>query len=65
MYNNKNEMSCYISEYILDNFRNFVRLKELNPNVKVLLAVGGWTEGSKKYSDMAKDPIRRAIFIRR
>jgi len=31
--------------------------------LKVLLAVGGWNEGSEKYSKMAADPIKRGRFI--
>ena len=30
---------------------------------KILLAVGGWNHGSGKFSDMVKDPIKRAKFI--
>ena len=44
-------------------YRKFVELKRLNPRLKVTIAVGGWNEGSKKYSDMAKDPVKRAKFI--
>ena len=44
-------------------YRKFVALKQLNPRLKVTIAVGGWNEGSKKYSDMAKDPNKRAKFI--
>lgn len=38
-------------------------LKDANPNLKVLAAVGGWNEGSVKYSQMAADPARRKTFI--
>ncbi|KAK8752693.1 hypothetical protein OTU49_006905, partial [Cherax quadricarinatus] len=41
----------------------FVNMKSLNPRLKVLVAVGGWTEGSTKYSAMAKDHINRKAFI--
>lgn len=46
-----------------DYYRKFVQLKNLNPRLKVTIAIGGWNEGSKKYSDMAKDPEKRAKFI--
>ncbi|XP_034826387.1 probable chitinase 2 [Maniola hyperantus] len=46
-----------------DNLRKFSALKEQNPNVKTLLAVGGWNEGSAKYSVMAKKPTLRRKFI--
>ncbi len=31
-------------------YERFVNLKRLNPEVKVILAIGGWNEGSEKYS---------------
>ena len=44
-----------------------VALKEKNPKLKVLIAMGGWNEFSdgkgKKYSAMANDPTCRAKFI--
>ncbi|XP_071534026.1 probable chitinase 2 [Panulirus ornatus] len=44
-------------------YEKFVNLKSLNPRLKVLMAVGGWTEGSKKYSAMASTSETRKIFI--
>ena len=38
-------------------------LKRRNPELKVSLAIGGWNEGSEKYSKMAADPAKRAIFV--
>ncbi|XP_053620320.1 probable chitinase 2 [Plodia interpunctella] len=46
------------------NFRKFTKLKEENPNLKTILAVGGWNEGSAKFSIMAANPIFRNNFIR-
>nr|ALO79345.1 chitinase 8 [Chilo suppressalis] len=46
-----------------DNYRNFTDLKKKNPNLKPMLAVGGWNEGSAKYSEMAADPAKRQNFI--
>ena len=31
-------------------YRNVIALKEKNPDLKVMLAVGGWVEGVEKYS---------------
>ena len=39
-------------------------LKRRNPELKVSLAIGGWNEGSEKYSKMAADPEKRAIFVK-
>ncbi|KAL4707013.1 hypothetical protein ACJJTC_000440 [Scirpophaga incertulas] len=47
-----------------DNYRKFNALKKKNPYLKTLLAVGGWGEGSAKYSKMAADPVMRAAFIK-
>ena len=44
-------------------FQRFTGLKEINPGLKTLLAIGGWNEGSTKYSEMASTPERRAVFI--
>uniref|UniRef100_A0A1I8QE20 chitinase n=1 Tax=Stomoxys calcitrans TaxID=35570 RepID=A0A1I8QE20_STOCA len=38
-------------------------LKKTNPNLKVLAVVGGWNEGSVKYSQMAADSNKRKNFI--
>jgi len=41
-----------------------VALKNKYPNMKAMLAVGGWGEGGKKYSQMASMPSRRETFVR-
>lgn len=46
-----------------DGFKSFVTLKEIFPQLKVLVAVGGWTEGSEKYSAMASTQESRNKFI--
>lgn len=45
------------------NFDKFVSLKSKNPKVKAMVAVGGWGEGGKKYSQMVAVPQKRASFI--
>lgn len=40
-----------------------IALKQRNPNLKILAVVGGWNEGSTKYSAMAADPAKRATFV--
>ena len=38
-------------------------MKDKNPNLKVLFAVGGWTAGGWIFSDMAQTRERRQMFI--
>ncbi|XP_055374396.1 chitinase-3-like protein 1 [Condylostylus longicornis] len=45
------------------NIKKFNALKQVNPKLKTLAAVGGWNEGSIKFSEAAKDPIKRRTFI--
>lgn len=44
-------------------FKRFVKLKERNPSTKTLIAIGGWNEGSSKYSQMVSDDNVRAKFV--
>ncbi|WP_348240418.1 glycosyl hydrolase family 18 protein, partial [Salmonella enterica] len=44
-------------------FDRFTKLKEKNPDLKTLLSVGGWNEGSSRYSEMAADPATRKTFV--
>ena len=46
----------------LQGFKKATDLKYAYPKLKVTLAIGGWNEGSKKYSEMAADPKKRKIF---
>ena len=41
-----------------------VALKEKNPELKVMIAIGGWAEGGKKYSDMANSAESRSKFVK-
>ncbi len=45
-------------------FRRFVDLRKQNPDLKIMVAIGGWGEGGKKYSEMASLPERRAAATR-
>jgi len=41
-----------------------VGLKRVNPQLKVLISVGGWVEGARKFSQMASSAFVRREFIR-
>lgn len=49
--------------YYTGNLKKFAALKEEHSKVKLLLAVGGWNEGSTKYSNIASSATKRAVFI--
>jgi len=44
-------------------FERFTNLKKINPKLKTMLAIGGWNEGSIKYSGMAASPASRKDFV--
>ncbi|KAF0309382.1 Endochitinase [Amphibalanus amphitrite] len=44
-------------------FEKFVALREKHPGLKLLVAVGGWGEGGKKYHQMATNPQYRKMFV--
>ncbi|XP_050673657.1 probable chitinase 2 [Leptidea sinapis] len=50
-------------DYGRAGYKRIVALKETYPHLKVTVAIGGWNEGSEKYSNMAADPELRAKFI--
>ncbi|XP_015915003.1 endochitinase [Parasteatoda tepidariorum] len=53
-------------EYDLENggYKKFTALRGKHPHLKLLLAVGGWAEGGRKYSDMVGEKSRRDIFVK-
>ena len=46
-----------------DLYGETVKLKQQNPELKVLLAVGGWNAGSEVFSNMAQTEDSRSSFI--
>jgi chitinase len=44
-------------------YERFTKLKEKNPELKVIVAIGGWNEGSIKYSQMSRTREGRRKFI--
>lgn len=59
------ELKYIDPEYDIEKqgYKRFMDLKKEYPNIKLLLAVGGWNEGGKKYSDMVEDKTRRNVFV--
>ncbi|XP_055608663.1 probable chitinase 2 isoform X2 [Uranotaenia lowii] len=45
-------------------YEKLVAMKTANPHLKVLLAIGGWNEGSERYSNLAANPERRQAFVK-
>ncbi|XP_038207436.1 endochitinase [Zerene cesonia] len=45
-------------------YRNFTALRNTHPNVKFMVAVGGWAEGGTKYSQMVAQKSSRMTFVR-
>lgn len=48
----------------LGAYERFNNLKKKNPNLSTLIAIGGWNEGSTKYSAMAADANARKTFVK-
>lgn len=45
-------------------YKRLTGYKKNYPHLKVLLAIGGWNEGSEKYSQLASHPDRRGRFVK-
>lgn len=48
----------------LGGYGQFAALKTYNRDLKTLIAIGGWNEGSRRFSPLVADPSRRKTFIR-
>jgi chitinase len=46
-----------------NGFGHFVKLREQSPSTKFLMAIGGWNEGSSKFSELVGDPGKRKAFV--
>ncbi|KAL9902421.1 chitinase 2 isoform 1-T1 [Glossina fuscipes fuscipes] len=51
------------AEYGKGGYERLTGLKRNYPHLKVSLAIGGWNEGSKNYSNMVSDPVTRGKFV--
>ncbi|XP_052562361.1 uncharacterized protein LOC120424548 isoform X4 [Culex pipiens pallens] len=45
-------------------FAKFTGLKTYNKNLKTMLAIGGWNEGSSRFSPLVADAERRSQFVK-
>ena len=62
--NNKIKVLDSWNEIDKKALKRFVDLKQKNRSLKTLIAIGGWNEGSEKYSNMAASYQSRKVFIR-
>ncbi|XP_037079609.1 acidic mammalian chitinase-like, partial [Pollicipes pollicipes] len=51
------------ADYGRGAYLRFTRMKQKNPEIKTMLSIGGWNEGSRKYSQMASTAANRKKFI--
>jgi chitinase len=51
------------NQHLFGNFNQLRKLKQAHPNLKILIALGGWTL-STYFSDVAATPEARAKFVR-
>ncbi|XP_018377441.1 PREDICTED: probable chitinase 2, partial [Trachymyrmex cornetzi] len=47
-----------------DAFGKFNKLREQSPTTKTLIAIGGWNEGSAKFSSVVANPTLRSKFVK-
>lgn len=45
-------------------FKRFNELRNQNPSLKTLVAIGGWNEGSTVYSQVVNNPSLRSAFVK-
>ena len=51
------------TDWSVGNYEKFTNLKNQNPDLKLLLAVGGWTHGVGPFSAMVRTETTRQEFI--
>ena len=50
----------------LENYENFVAMKEKNKKLKTIIAIGGWTDSKEStwaYKALFNDASKRATFV--
>ena len=53
-----------ICSFLAGGYGQFAALKTYNRDLKTLIAIGGWNEGSRRFSQLVEDPARRRTFIK-
>jgi len=54
---------CYFtSPLFIFSYQRFNALKQKNPELRTLLAIGGWNAGSIPFSNLVADPVKRRNF---
>ncbi|CAL1282555.1 unnamed protein product [Larinioides sclopetarius] len=62
---NKNyELKPFDSYNDIQLDQKFINLKTYNPKLKMMIAIGGWNEGSKRFSKMVEEASSRQRFVR-
>ncbi|KYM95213.1 Chitotriosidase-1, partial [Cyphomyrmex costatus] len=51
-------------DYGKNGFGKFVELRKKSPNAKMMVAIGGWSEGSDGFSTVVNNPSLRAKFVK-
>nr|CAD7425113.1 unnamed protein product [Timema monikensis] len=51
-------------DIVKGGYRSVLGMKRVNPSLKILISIGGWVEGTRKFSQMAGSAYNRREFIR-
>ena len=57
----ENIVCCFLIK--IEAYQQIIALKQQNPDLKVMLAVGGWNHGSAPFTQMVATEQSRAQFV--
>lgn len=60
----KKSIVNHLISFIAGQLKQLKELKKNNPDLKILVSVGGYLEGSVKFSEMAKTSSKKDTFIK-